>query len=249
MLRSTSGFRPLPEEPRVRCEPGAEPLGRQAAAALPRAVAVVESAQCAVFARPVVVYVCADSQSFRRHTASSVGGGVMILGRLFLSPRLARAPERVPRILTHELSHLHLEQRAGARVFAGDFPAWFTEGLATWVSAGGGAENVSEAQARQAILEGRCMRPDLSNSLLRPQDASTYRLAPHMFYRQGAMFVGYLAGRDPQGFRKFLAALESGSRFAPAFRGELGLDSDDAWSRFVEQLRAESRKSPSPTAH
>ena len=245
-LQSTERFRPLPEDARVRCEPGAEEIGRRVAAALPTAIAAVESSQGDRFPRPVCVYVCASMASLKRFTATSVGGGAVLGNRLFLSPRLARAPERVPRILAHELSHLHLSQHVGAVAFAARFPAWFKEGLATYVSGGGGAERVSEEEARRAILEGRHLRAEESDNLLFPQSSQRYGLAAHMFYRQSAMFVRYLDRRDPARFRAFLAALERGEGFTPAFVAAFGVRPAGAWQGFVAALRAEAAPSAPP---
>ena len=45
-------------------------------------------------------------------------------------------------------------------------PQWFKEGLAVMVSGGGGAEGVSELQARDAIRRGDHIAIESSNSLL-----------------------------------------------------------------------------------
>src|SRR6185312_14815217 len=52
LARSTDGFASLQEDPRVRCEPGAEAEAAQVAAALPAAIATVEGALEGRFARP-----------------------------------------------------------------------------------------------------------------------------------------------------------------------------------------------------
>ena len=237
-MRSTAAFRPLPGEPRILCQPGGERIAPQVAAYLPTAIGIVESRQCGRFPAPVRVYLCADMESFTRFTGTHVGGGVVLFGKLFLSPKLATTPERIPRILTHELSHLNLEQRIGVWKFGLGLPAWFKEGLATFVADGGGAERVSEAEARAAILAGRQIDPEASDNLLFPQAADKYRMVPHMFYRQSAMFVGYLARQDSTRFREFLGLLRSRDRFGLVFKRAFGRSIAEEWSGFVAGLRA-----------
>src|SRR6185437_2821941 len=165
LTRSTDGFASSQEDARVRYEPGAEAEAAQVAAALPAAIAAVEGALEGRFARPVTVFVCATPASFARFTGGERAAGTTLGGRLFLAPRLASTPERVPRVLAHELSHLYFQQREGIYAFARSFPAWLREGIAVWASGGGGAEGVTEAEAAQAIREGRGLVPDVPGLL------------------------------------------------------------------------------------
>src|SRR5687768_4543737 len=66
-LRSTSHFIPAPEDDRVRLEPGAEQLASIVAHALPRAIATVEREHYGMFAKPVVIYVCATPDSVAKY--------------------------------------------------------------------------------------------------------------------------------------------------------------------------------------
>jgi hypothetical protein len=99
LARSTDGFAAAQEDPRVRYEPGAEAEAARVAAALPAAIASVESALESGFAGPVTVYVCATAESFARFTGGDRAAGTTLGGRLFLAPRLVSTPERVPRVL------------------------------------------------------------------------------------------------------------------------------------------------------
>jgi hypothetical protein len=56
--------------------------------------------------------------------------------------------------LIHELSHLHIRNQIG-NYKVSRLPFWFTEGLATYVSDGGGAHTVPERQAIDCIKSGR----------------------------------------------------------------------------------------------
>jgi len=64
--------------------------------------------------------------------------GVTFFGRVNLSPELFWPErQRLPAILTHELSHAHIQWWIGVNAYI-QLPKWFKEGLAVMVSGGGG---------------------------------------------------------------------------------------------------------------
>jgi hypothetical protein len=233
--RSTSQFRASPVDPRLAYEPGAEAMAQEVAAALPAAVEAVEQRQGGPFAVRVRVYVCATVDSFARYGANPRAGGFTIDHRIFLSPKPENTAERVPRVLTHELSHLHLGAGRGVLSFA---RLWFVEGLGVEVSGGGGAEGVTDGELRRAIAEGRTFVPETAGSVLRSRGASAYGLDAHMFYGQAGMFVGYLRSLDAPRFQTVLHAVEEGAALGPAFESAYGFSIEVAWRRFVEQAKA-----------
>jgi hypothetical protein len=92
-------------------EPGAEALAAAVAASLPEAIEAVQARQYRPFVLPVTVYVCATMDSFASYTGSKNAGGHVLNRRLFISPKPENTTERVPRVLTHELSHLQIAQQ------------------------------------------------------------------------------------------------------------------------------------------
>jgi hypothetical protein len=240
--KSTGQFLPETRDSRVLYERGAEAMAAQVAEALPVAIRAVEAGHYRPFAEPVRVYVCASRQSFRSYSLR-VGdaAGFVFNKRLFLSPKLASTPERIPRVLAHELSHLHLEQQIGSLRAGENLPEWFKEGLAVDVSGGGGAENASEAEARQAIADGHHLEPETGGSLLFPKDARDYRLTHHMFYRQSGMFIGYLKQLDELQFKAFLLSIEDKQSLEQAFDVAYGRSLEAAWHEFVVEARAAAK--------
>ncbi|MSM41421.1 MAG: hypothetical protein GJT30_17520 [Geobacter sp.] len=236
-LKSTSDFAPMAGDGRVFSEPGGEDVAAPVAALLPEAIATVERDQHRPFTQPVQVYVTKDEESFAAFTGVSkqIRGAVII--KLFLSGGLRKEPERIKRILTHELSHLHIGQQLGIYGYNANLPAWFQEGLAVTVSGGGGAEKVSAEEAARAILAGKSITPEARGSFLFKKSAHSYGLEPHMFYRQSGMFVAWLRQRDETRFRAFLLALEDDRDFAGSFTEAFGEDLDTAWQEFVDRLR------------
>jgi len=236
-LKSTSDFTPVATEKRVFAEPGSEDVAVIVARDLPEAVATVEREQYRPFAKPVAVYVTRDEESFATFTGvpKEVRGAVII--KVFLSGGLRKEPDRIKRILTHELSHLHLGQRLGIYGYNANLPSWFQEGLAVVVSGGGGAEKMSEQEAAKAILEGKSIKPEASGSFFFKKFANSYGLTPPMFYRQSGMFVAYLLRLDEARFRSFLLAIEDGHGFGDSFTKSYGMDVDEAWQQFTERLK------------
>lgn len=80
--------------------------------------------------------------------------GKYVFLKLLLSPVLMDEPHNIQLYLAHELSHLHLCQQLGLLKMR-NLPTWFKEGLATFVSNGGGAQTVSENEAIESIANGR----------------------------------------------------------------------------------------------
>jgi hypothetical protein len=238
-FRSTGGFVPLADEPRVRFEPGAEGPAALISRALPAAVAAVERQQGGPFPKAVVVHVCATMKSARAFGgfgSKAEPGGFVLNGRLFMAPKPTNTSERLPRVLTHELSHLHLAQALGSWRYALGLPAWFKEGLAVHVSGGGGAENVSAEEARAAIRAGRAIQPRESDGLYRTLYPKHDGLPVSLFYRQSGLFVAYLIERDEAGFRLLLAELKTGAAFPDAMRKGCGRSVAELWTEFLGAL-------------
>jgi hypothetical protein len=242
-LQSTSHFLVLDADRRVLHEPGAEDVSKEVAEYLPASIEKVEKGQYRPFARPVEVYICATKESFSNFTGiPKVAKGATTTRHVFLSAeRLRELPVNIRRaVLTHELSHFHLQQHLGAYNYGAGLPSWFQEGLAEYVSGGAAMEGVSEAEAVTAILEGKHFTPDTTGSFLFPRRWGAYDLKPHMFYRQSFMFVSYLKHLDEPKFRTFLLALEDNQNFEDSFNSIFGLTMDAAWQQFVAQIKVGS---------
>ena len=192
----------LPENPQVHYESGASEQARTVARLLPTAIARVEAIHGRRFAHPVVVGVYVTPEAFV--AANGLGDrravGMHFLGRVMLSPVLfSTQRQRLPAMLTHELSHAHLRSWISELTFI-RLPNWFKEGLAVMVSGGGGAEGVSEVQARDAIRRGDHIAIQSTGSLLNlaaikfeqpPENPNTsFRIL--MAYRQAGLFVTFL---------------------------------------------------------
>ena len=213
-FRSTDHFSKLESDNRILYETDALDIAVQVAKDLDYSIETVEKEQSCSFVKPVAVYVCASKENFSKFTGLNQKIKAAVFNeKIFLSGSLRDQPSRIPTLTTHELSHLHLIQKIGTTKYVRNVPSWFSEGLAVFVSNGGGAENVSETDAAHAILDGLCFHPDSTGSILFPKTASSYNLKPHMFYRQSAMFVQFLKEYDSEKFKELLKALQSGTKF------------------------------------
>src|SRR3954464_4855978 len=103
----------LPENSLVHFEPGAEDYAHDIAALLPAAIAKIEAVHGRRFEHPVLVGVYKTSEAYAVANATGSAGavGVTAFGRIVLSPTLTKWPQhaRLRAILTHELSHAHLQ--------------------------------------------------------------------------------------------------------------------------------------------
>ncbi len=234
--RSTDQFRASADS-RVFYEPGAEAMARVVIEALPSAIRDVEGKMFGPFSVPVRIYVCASIETFTSYGAHPRAGGLTVNHRVFLSPKPENTAERAPRLLRHELTHLHLGQQRGLLSFS-KLPVWFVEGLAVDVSGGAGAESVSDAEARRAIAEGHSFVPDPDEGVWARKGATVNHLPQHMFYRQAGMFVSYLRSLDHTRFRAMLAQIEDGVALGDAFRNAHGKSIADAWQSFTKEAKS-----------
>jgi hypothetical protein len=236
----------LPEDPRVHYETGGSEYARTVARLLPADLAQVEVAHGRPFRHPVAVGVYVTSEAFV--AANGLGNprsvGMTFLGRVMLSPALFyRQRQRLPALLTHELSHAHLGSWM-SQLGVWRLPPWFRVGLAVMVSGGGGAEGVSESQAREAIQRGDHIAIATSNSLLN-LGVIRYAQSPEipdtsfrtlMAYRQAGMFVTFLHDTDTAGFARMMDAILDDRSFAEALTTGYGTDLQELWLRFAQAL-------------
>jgi uncharacterized protein (DUF1697 family) len=99
-------------------------------------------------------------------------------------------------------------------------------------------ETVSEAQARDAIVAGRVFRPEIKGGLF-PRSGSRDGLEPHLFYRESAMFVAYLAESNATAFEQLLEAIHARTDFAPAIRSVYHQDVGQLMTSFRREIVAE----------
>lgn len=233
MFASKAQFTQCTADERILCEPGSELFAALVAKSLATAITTVERAQFVPFSAPVQVYTYAKVESFVLHSGSNANlTGVVVGGRLHLSPVAFEVPARVAPLVVHELSHLHLNQHMSLLAF-NRLPGWFLEGLATTVSEGAGAENISEHDALVKMAEGQCIVPVGATGWMGGGRGAPPGMRSHMFYRQSAMFVAYLRHADEDGFKHMLKAVSAGSPLEQAFNEAYGHAIDFVWRRFV----------------
>jgi hypothetical protein len=234
----------LPENGQIHFESGAEDYAREISALLPAALAQVEAAQGRPFAHPVTVGVYATPEKYAAANFSGNPGavGVAAFGRLILSPTLYGPQyQRLPAILTHELSHAHLQGYISTYAWV-RLPNWFKEGLAVMVSRGGGAEFVSEREARSAIDRGEHIDIEDTGSFLNLSEIRFERAPPGatpshrtvMAYRQAGMFVSYLHNSDEPGFARMMNAILDGRPFVEAVDVGYHEDVHSLWQKFAQ---------------
>jgi hypothetical protein len=238
----------------VHYEPGAEAYAREVAALLPTAIAQIETVHGRRFTHPALVGVYATPQAYAAANGVGAAGGptgprgVTFYGRVNLSPQLFQHErERLRAILTHELSHAHIQGWVGVAKYTA-LPKWFKEGLAVMASGGGGAEAVSDREARAAIARGERLDVTDTGSLrnlieFRLEKAPTDKPDWYpvvMAYRQAGMFVTYLRDKDSPAFDLMMNETLDGTPFAEAVVAGYREDAHSLWLTFVQQ-NAEGR--------
>lgn len=177
------------------------------------------------------VYVCASEACFAKYVMtadSSAEAGLNGSTVMLNAVRLLKNDSGVP-IFTHELSHIFWYQH-GQRCF----PRWWLEGMAVSTS-GGGAESVSDAQARQLLRDGQVFQAVLGNGCFNP--AQRGNLSWAAYYRQAAMFVGYLRESAPN-FAHTLALMRQGESVGPALQTAYRQPVAELWEQWRKREMA-----------
>jgi hypothetical protein len=223
-------------------EPGAEKFASAVYSELPSAINKVESRQYSAFPDKITVYVCRSPESFKKMTGRDVSA-MTYQKSIFLSPKLMDRPDTINSYIAHELSHLHLYQHVGGYAYIG-IPSWFLEGLAAFVSDGGGAEKVSDDEVKDFLRSGNHFQPVDKAGLIDlfvPKYASywgiKHQFKNHMFYRQCMLFVSFLEKESPEQFKIFLIHIENGRDFSEAFLASFSKDTMTKWNEFKNQIK------------
>jgi hypothetical protein len=225
-------------------EPGAEDFARDVAALLPDAIARVEEVHGRRFEHPVIVGVYATPEAYAEAngTGSTVPVGVTVFGRVNLSPKLfGPQHQRLRAILTHELSHAHIQGWIGEYAYL-YLPTWFKEGLAVMLSGGGGAEFVNEDEARTAIQRGERIVIDDAGSPLKGTDVRLEKEPENrppwypgvLAYREAGMFVNYLREADRSAFDRMMSTVLDNRPFTEAMTIGYHDNVRSLWEKFIK---------------
>jgi hypothetical protein len=161
-----------------------------------------------------------------------------VLTKLFLSPRMFEDGDEIARLyLIHELSHLHIRDQLGNYKMS-RLPCWFTEGLAVYVSNGGGAHTVTEKQALDSIKSGKYFIPDEAGGFIFKKTASDWNLNHHMFYRQSMLFISYLASTKESSYRKLILDIQDGEQFSAALKAGYNKKLEELWHDFLHEVES-----------
>ena len=242
---STEHFLSHAEDSRVMYEEDAGVLSDVIATHMEDSIAMVESIHSEKFSAEVKIHICATLECYVKYTTMRKSRGATIGDKVFLSPKLLARPKTIKSVLTHELSHLHLAQKLGGFVLYNNVPSWFQEGLATFTSDGGGAENVSIVDAEKALKSQVFFTPEISASVFQIKNADSYGFtenhsdpffAQNMYYRQSSMFVAYLKSANTIGFNSLMRQVLRGDKFEKAFVDNYDLSLEDSWYSFIKEI-------------
>ncbi|OAI51656.1 hypothetical protein AYO47_06945 [Planctomyces sp. SCGC AG-212-M04] len=232
--RLAYNFARVDSAPDVRYQPGQEDRAKAVAGMMDDSVQRIESVFDTKLTRPVVYCLRTEGEYGTYTAAAGSRGSCTVLGEVCLSPKIQGNDAELRGILVHEMTHATVLQRIGPWKHLRKVPAWFDEGLAVYVSNGGGAEKVSEAEAREAILAGKHFDPERTGKAY----ADVFGLSAHMFYRQAGMFIGHLIKETPAFVPSILTELERGLAFPDAFERAAGQPLPAAWAEFEASLSA-----------
>ena len=196
-------FETLASDRRIHYEPEAQEFAVTLSVYLSASYRKAEIRHYTKFPEPVNVYILASDDTFEKMKGSP-GKTFMREGNIYLSPVIFKEPYRVQQYLTFELSHLLFYQHVGSYKY-NRLPYWFREGLAAYVSDGGGAYSASEDKALEAIKFRQTFYLRMTggglNRFLPSSDPKTEAADRHLYNRQAMLFIQYIKFRNEDKFR------------------------------------------------
>lgn len=228
-----SGFTDVPKQPKIHYEQGAEKLADEIASLFPDAISKIEQTHGSQFAKQPEVYICASEECYKKYALVPIARGetrpsgeiIMLNGFKLSRDGTAGA------IFTHELSHVYWFTR-GVRCQ----PRWWEEGLAVYVSGGGGAEKASFSAAIQAIRENHVFHPSSESGCFFANSAAKYDLDWPMYYRQSGMFVEFLHISNPSAFNLTLTLLHNKTELPEAIQKAYGQPVEALWKLWLSSI-------------
>jgi len=239
LLKSKSHFIKHTRNDIVLYEPGAKDYADNIASYLTAAIERVEQVHELPFEDSFKIYVCKTQKSFNEfaiNTSAYPIRGTAMLGNVFIAPSAFnfKGIDTHKETLTHELSHLHFQQRLGI-IDRRKLPVWFNEGLADYV-AGSGGEGIEDDQAIKFILSGNHFIPEEEGDILGTVSGAANGLSGPMFHQQAKMFVTYIIESDSLKFNSFLLEIQEGEPFSETFNKIMGASIQDKWENFLLHL-------------
>jgi len=239
LLKSKSHFIKHTKNEIVLYEPGSEDYADSIASYLPKAIERVEQVHELPFEDSFKIYICKTQKSFNEfalNTSAYPIRGTALLGDIFIAPSAFnfRDIDTHKETLTHELSHLHFQQRLGF-IDRRKLPVWFSEGFADYV-AGSGGEGIGEGDAINFLLSGNHFIPEEEGDILGTVSGAANSLSGPMFHQQAKMFVTYIIESDSLKFNSFILEIQEGEPFSETFNKIMGTSIQDKWENFLLQL-------------
>jgi hypothetical protein len=192
------------------------------------------------------IYVCNSNKSFCKYSGANFPGprAKVTPKGLFISPRLKDSKDWY-NIIYHELSHVILLQNLGTYHYLW-IPVWFHEGLATYVSNGGGSGDVTDSTAILDILQGNHFDPVAKENTLFPKSFSNKKIRPWMQYRQAMLFVKFLKEGKEKEFDNLLNSIFKKNSFSKSIEFSYGLKLSVLWDNFIDNLQKTKNQSSAP---
>ena len=217
-------------------EAGAESIANDIAAALPASIKRIEATHGGKIGALPDIVVCASDACYREYAATPESAAETLGDRRIIinGAKIQKGKRDAVQLFTHELSHFYWYSHD-----VGFQPRWFEEGVAVWVSDGGGAENVSVQAAEKAIKAGKAVHPTLDSGFWNylTQSPSLPDNNWHMFYRQSGMFVQYLHDDDPIAFARLFEALKTTKNLKQAWSIAHKRSPEDIWLEFLRKIQ------------
>ena len=181
------------------------------------------------------LFICNTNESFCKWSGAKLPGprAKVTAKGFFISPRL-QGKNDWSEIIYHELVHTLMFQYLGMYQYY-TIPIWFHEGLATFVSNGGGTGDISDSVAIDEILKGNHFYP---HSGFIKSYFNNNHLAPWIEYRQYMLFVNFMRDNKEREFNELLQAILAKNSFSKSYKVAYGKNTNDIWNQFIEHIKS-----------
>jgi len=236
--KSTDSFINSENNKNVKYKGDNKEYANQVGLMLPKLIDTVEDKLGIKFTKMPIIYICDTWQCMEDFTGANYQPRASANKRgVFISPKLIGKVKVTKNVLTHEITHVLSVENIHS-LFQSIPPAWFDEGLATFVSNGGGAEKVTDGQAIESINQGKHFIPNSDGKKFSRMYGDKWGLEPHMFYRQSMMLVKHIHNKNPEKFKIFVRQVFSGNyKFSEVFYKHYNATVLEVWGDYKNELQ------------
>jgi len=237
-FKSTSDFNKSDTNPDVRFRGNNKQYANHVGIFTPKIIAIVEDKIGVKFLKMPIIFICDTWSCIKEFTGHNYKPRASTNKRgIFISPKLIGDLQTTEFLMPHEVTHALWADKVNS-MFHPIPPAWFTEGIATFIANGAGAEKVPREKAKESIIKGKYFIPNSDGKIMSAKYGGAWGLEQPMFYRQSMLMIEYMRTISHDNFNNLVKDVFSKQvKFSDLFYKYYSTTPSALWLEYVAKVR------------